>query len=176
MAVVDTPGLATVGSNPTDSTLGLTLDVLLDNLRSSHNVGSILRSCDGAGIRHVRLCGITSTPAQRKVGKTALGAELVVPWSYHPNGIDVIQSYKERGYSIWSLENTRASRSVFSLNLVDLNELTVLVVGNEVAGVDPGILKLSDQIVSIPMSGRKSSLNAAVAFGIVAYWLQYGIR
>lgn len=154
----------------------LGLEVMLDNVRSSHNVGSIFRSCDGAGVRHIHLCGITSTPRQGKVGKAALGAEGSVPWSYYRNGVDATRHCRQKGFCIWSLENRVASQSIFDLCPDDLTESILLVVGNELSGVDPAILDLSDRIVSIPMVGHKSSLNAAVAFGIVAYWLQLGIQ
>lgn len=152
------------------------LEVLLDNVRSSHNVGSIFRSCDGAGVSHIHLCGITSTPTQPKVVKSALGAEKTVSWSYYRNGVDAIQSLKQQGLCIWSLENRRPNLSLFDLQADDLYEPLLLVVGNELAGVDPTILDLSDRVVSLPMLGRKGSLNVAVALGIVAYWLRYGIR
>jgi 23S rRNA (guanosine2251-2'-O)-methyltransferase len=165
------------GISPAISHLqALNLEVLLDNVRSSNNVGSIFRSCDGAGIRHVHLCGITSTPRQGKVGKAALGAEGTVPWSYHRNGVDATRARKQEGYRIWSLENRVTSQSIFDLRPDDLAEQMLLVVGNELSGVDPAILDLSDRIISIPMMGQKSSLNAAVAFGIVAYRLRFGVQ
>ena len=162
--------------SPIDRTGNLEFEVLLDNVRSSHNVGSIFRSCDGAGVRHIHLCGITSTPRQGKVGKSALGAETTVPWSYHRNGVDALRLCRQKGLCIWSLENRLSSQSIFDLRPDELTKPILLVVGNELSGVDPAILELSDRIVSIPMLGHKSSLNAAVAFGIVAYWLLFGIR
>lgn len=155
---------------------GMAFEVFLDNIRSSHNVGSILRTCDGAGIDHMHMCGITSTPGQVKVRKTALGAERAVPWTYYRNGVDAVQELKKLGYRIWSLENTAPSQSVFDLGATDLPERMVLVVGNELSGVDPGIMALSDKIVSMPMAGTKSSLNVAVALGVAVYWLRHGIR
>jgi 23S rRNA (guanosine2251-2'-O)-methyltransferase len=152
------------------------VEVLLDNIRSSNNVGSIFRSCDGAGVRHLHLCGITSTPRQGRVGKAALGAEKSVPWTYNPNGVDAVLSCKGRGLHVWSLENREPSLSIFDISYASLDQPLLLVVGNELAGVDPAILDLSDRVVSIPMLGRKSSLNAAVAFGVAAYWLQFGIH
>jgi tRNA G18 (ribose-2'-O)-methylase SpoU len=159
-----------------DGAIAVNTEALLDNVRSSHNVGSIFRSCDGAGVRHVHLCGITSTPGQGKVQKSALGAEAVVPWSYYRNGVDATRQCKQAGLRIWSLENRVSSQSIFDLRPQDLTQPVLLVVGNELSGVDPGIVELSDRIVSIPMLGQKSSLNAAVAFGIVFYWLLYGIQ
>ncbi len=151
------------------------LEVLLDNLRSSYNVGSILRTCDGAGVEHAHLCGITSTPDQAKVAKTALGAERSVPWSYHRNGLDAVLMLKEAGYAIWSLENRGQTQPLFDISLELVMEPVVLVVGNELAGIDPGILAESDYMVSLPMLGSKKSLNAVVAFGAAVYWLRFGI-
>jgi tRNA G18 (ribose-2'-O)-methylase SpoU len=147
---------------------------LLDNLRSSYNVGSIFRTGDGAGVQHLYLCGITSTPDQPKVMKTALGADQSVPWSYHRNSLDLIRQRKDAGYALWSLENRGPARSIFEHIPSTLTEPILLAVGNERAGVDPGLLKESDQIVSLPMLGHKSSLNAVVAFGIAVYWLRFG--
>lgn len=155
---------------------GPLVEALLDNVRSGHNVGSIFRSCDGAGVRHVHLCGITATPKHGRVAKAALGAESSVPWSYHRNSIDALEEYKLQGFEVWTLENREPAESLFDLEPELLVAPTILVVGNELAGVDPGILALSDRIFSLPMSGHKSSLNVAVAFGIVAYWLRYGIN
>lgn len=156
--------------------VGPPVEVLLDNLRSSYNVGSIFRTCDGAGVVHAHLCGITSTPSQAKVTKTALGADKSVTWSYHRNGLESVRTLKAAGREIWSLENRVPSTSIFEYTPNTVSEPIVLVVGNELSGVDPGILDESDQIVSLPMLGNKSSLNAVVAFGVAVYWLRFGIR
>jgi TrmH family RNA methyltransferase len=97
-----------------------------------------------------------------------------VSWSYHRNGVDAVLSLKEKGYEVLSLESGPGCQSLFNMGEEQWRSPAVLVVGNELAGVDPAILSLSDVIASIPMSGRKGSLNAAVALGIAAYWLQYG--
>jgi tRNA G18 (ribose-2'-O)-methylase SpoU len=110
------------------------------------------------------------------VGKSALGAERTVPWSYHRNGLDATRLCKQQGLCIWSLENRLSSQSIFDLHPDELTKPVLLVVGNELSGVDPAIMELSDRVVSIPMLGHKGSLNAAVAFGIVAYWLLFGVR
>ena len=155
---------------------GPRVEALLDNLRSSYNVGSILRTCDGAGIQHAHLCGITSTPDQAKVAKTALGAERGVPWSYYRNGLDALSVLRDAGLSIWSLETKGEAISLFDLSPELTPESMVLVVGNELAGIDPGILAESDRVVSLPMFGSKNSLNAVVAFGVAVYWLRSGIK
>jgi tRNA G18 (ribose-2'-O)-methylase SpoU len=154
------------------------VEVLLDNIRSTHNVGSILRTADGAGIRHVHLAGITPHGDNPKVAKTALGAENHVSWRYHRNGVDAILALQAQGKEIWALELTPAA--VPLAQAVDAwptqpatGELlpVVLVVGNEVTGIDPAIVDLADRVVAIPMHGSKRSLNVAVAFGVAAYFL-----
>jgi tRNA G18 (ribose-2'-O)-methylase SpoU len=144
---------------------------LLDNLRSALNVGTIIRSANGAGIAHTYLCGTTATPEHRKVAKTALGAHKTVPWSYHRNGLQVATALKADGYQLWALERTLDSAEIFSASKPHPSQPIALIVGNELAGVDPGILAICDQIVHIPMRGSKTSLNVAVAFGIATYLL-----
>ncbi len=144
----------------------LHLEVLLDNLRSAWNVGSIFRTGDGMGIRGLHLCGMTPTPDNPKVAKTSLGAERSVPWWYYADGLSVAHSLIEQGYSLWALEHDERAVSLVDGEI----PLTVgkigLVVGNEITGVDPGILALCERVVFIPMQGVKRSLNVAVAFGI----------
>lgn len=162
-------------SHPTRTFDSPPLEVLLDNIRSCYNVGSIIRTCDGAGVGHAHLCGITPTPDHPKVGKTALGADKSVTWSYHRNGLDEVLRLKAAGKKIWSLENRVLSSSIFDCSPTTVEGPVVLVVGNEVSGVDPGILEASDKIFSLPMLGHKSSLNAVVAFGAAVYWLRFGV-
>ena len=150
------------------------IEALLDNLRSGYNVGSIFRTADGSGINHIHLAGISSTPNHSKVAKTALGAQNNVPWSYNLNGLDVLKDLKKRGYRIWAIENNVSSKSLFDVKMPVKNESPLLIiVGNEIAGVDPGMLNQCDLILSIPMLGKKRSLNVVVAFGVVVYYLRY---
>lgn len=151
------------------------LEALLDNIRSIYNVGAMLRTADGAGVRHLHLCGITATPDHPRVAKTALGAEDAVPWSSYPNSLDAAAQLNQRGYQLWALESGPGAEPLFSVQPGAKNEPLVLVVGNELAGVDPVLLARCDRIVYIPMHGVKASLNAAVAFGIAAYYLHYGL-
>ena len=148
-----------------------TFEALLDNIRSIHNVGSMFRTADGAGLAHLHLCGMTATPAQVKLSKAALGAQEKVPWSYEPNGLDMALSLKEQGYRLWAIEAAGNSQSFFTANPTLPNSRVIVVVGNENAGVDPGILKICDRVFSLPMIGFKNSLNVAVVFGIVVYHL-----
>lgn len=149
------------------------LEVLLDNIRSLYNVGSIFRTADGAGVRHLHLCGMTATPAHPKLAKTALGADSQMSWSYGRNGVDTAVGLKEQGYQIWSLEDTDGADSLFGAEIT-LTPPVVLIVGNENVGIDPAILEISDRVYSLPMQGVKDSLNVAVAFGIALYTIQFG--
>lgn len=147
------------------------LHLLLDNWRSSFNVGSALRTADGVGASLVHLCGITPTPdAQRKVAKTALGAETAVPWRYHPDAVAAVQAMQAAGAKVWCLEATAAAVELTAV-LPPQGCTLVLVGGNEVAGVDPGLLAVCDQVVALPMRGVKRSLNVAIALSLAAYWL-----
>lgn len=150
------------------------IDTLLDNVRSAWNVGSILRSAEGLGVCHLYLCGITPTPENTKVTKTSLGAEKKLSWSKHTNGVNTAIELKKKGRCLWALE--RDERSIAIQQLLDLrNEKPiVLVVGNEISGVDPGILELCEQTVHIPMAGQKRSFNVAVAYGIAVYTIMFG--
>jgi tRNA G18 (ribose-2'-O)-methylase SpoU len=149
------------------------LDALLDNIRSAWNVGSIFRTADGTGIRKLYLCGITPTPKNPKVSKTALGTEANILWEQSNNGLETVRKLKDQGYKIWVLENIPLAIPLYRIEL-SLGEYPYLIiVGNEVSGVDPGIIELSDQVVSIPMVGKKSSYNVSTAFGIAVSFLFY---
>jgi 23S rRNA (guanosine2251-2'-O)-methyltransferase len=146
--------------------------VLLDNIRSAWNVGSILRSADGFGFSHVYLCGITPTADNEAVTKTSLGAEDAVPWSYHKDAVKLVKGLKAEGWKIYALEDApRADEISHITRLTYKYPLEVLIVGNEVTGVDPELLDLCDDIFYIPMRGEKKSFNVAIAFGIAAYAL-----
>lgn len=144
-------------------------DVLLDNLRSLFNVGSIFRSAEGAGLGHLYLCGITPTPHNPKLAKTSLGAEQVVAWSQHNNAVDLAHDLLGQRRRLWALDVGVKAVSLFQIAPPDAS--VVLVVGNEVSGIDPDLLALCEQTVCIPMLGIKRSLNVAVAFGIAAFGL-----
>ncbi|MCC6146845.1 MAG: RNA methyltransferase [Anaerolineaceae bacterium] len=150
------------------------IEVLLDNIRSALNVGSIFRTADGVGIDHLHLCGITPTPDHPKVSKTALGAECTVNWSQHWEGVEAAKTMRDRGDYLIALEGAIDSRSLFDFFSAPQDSSIALVVGNEVSGVDPGILELCHTKLHIPMQGSKRSLNVAVAFGITAYHLRFG--
>lgn len=147
---------------------------LLDNIRSIHNVGSMFRTADGAGLAHLHLAGITATPDHPKLAKAALGAQQTVGWTYHANGVDAAAQLQTEGYQLWALERLTATERPTVTALDPPAGPVALVVGNERAGVDPAILALCDAVFSLPMAGQKSSLNAAVAFGIALYYLRFG--
>jgi len=144
------------------------VSALLDNLRSAWNVGSIFRSADGLGIKTLYLCGITPTPTNRSVLKTALGAEKSVAWEYSNNALETAKILKAEGYRMVALEQDERAISLEERKRGD-TLATILVVGNEVTGVDPALLDLCDQILHIPMRGSKRSFNVEVAFAIAAY-------
>jgi tRNA G18 (ribose-2'-O)-methylase SpoU len=144
---------------------------LLDNIRSIWNVGAMFRIADGCGISHLHLCGMTATPEHPRVVKTALGAEESVPWSYHRNGVEAARDMLAAGCRLWALESSAGALPLTRAPALLSERPTALVVGNEKAGIDPGILALCEQAYYIPMVGRKGSLNVAVAFGIAAYSL-----
>ena len=148
---------------------GRELAVLVDNVRSAWNVGSILRTADGFGFGHAFLCGITPTPEQAEVRKTALGAEQFVTWSRHKDAVELVEKLKQEGWRIWALEFVEGAVPIRSVEGDERK--TVLIVGSEVTGVDPGLLALADQIVYLPMHGQKRSFNVAVAFGAAAFAL-----
>jgi 23S rRNA (guanosine2251-2'-O)-methyltransferase len=139
------------------------LEALLDNVRSAWNVGAIFRTADGLGVGKLYLCGITPTPENASVRKTALGAENSVAWETARNAVALAQRLKAEGRQLWALEQDE--RAV-PLAKIPAREKAVLIVGNEVTGVDPDLLDLCDRSVYIPMRGQKRSLNVEVAFGV----------
>lgn len=144
---------------------------LLDNVRSAWNAGSILRSADGFGFTHVYLCGITPTGDNEAVAKTSLGAEDSVPWSYHKDALKLVKGLKAEGWKVYALEEDPRSLPISQFTNSRFPEPAVLIVGNEVTGVDPELLDQCDKIFYIPMLGEKKSFNVAIAFGIAAYAL-----
>ncbi len=146
----------------------LPMAVLCEDIRSLHNVGSIFRTCDGAGVGRLYLCGHTGHPPRNEIEKTALGSVASVPWEYVPNQFEAVRSLRSRGYRIIALERTEGS---VPYDRAEYTFPACLVLGNEVRGITPEMLALCDMAVEIPMRGAKGSLNVAVAFGIAAYHL-----
>lgn len=140
--------------------------VVLDNIRSLHNVGAIFRTCDGAGIKKVYLTGMTGTPPRQQITKTAIGAEETIDWEYRKSPLRLVKHLKNKGYNIVALEKTKKSHL---FNRTKYKFPLCLVIGHEINGVKDEILKKSDKIIHIPMKGEKESLNVATAFGIAIY-------
>jgi len=139
---------------------------ILDNLRSAHNVGSIFRTCDGAGASHLAVCGLSPVPPHRHLAKTALGAVDVVPWTHFETVGQAIESTKNQGAQLLALEFTTES---VPLTDIELKFPVALVAGNEKDGLGEETIALCDATVHLPMLGHKNSLNVSVAFGIALY-------
>ena len=142
---------------------------LLDNIRSMFNVGSIFRTADGAWLEEIILSGYTASPPRKEIAKTALGAEYSVPWRKIPNAVDALRALKQKGYTAIALEHTTQSRSYTQIKY---DFPVVFVVGNEGVGIQDEIVKECDFAVELPQNGMKSSMNVAVAFGIMLYELR----
>ena len=142
--------------------------VILDNVRSLNNVGSVFRTCDAFLIRKIYLCGITATPPHKEINKTALGATESVDWEYIDDTLKVIRQLKKENYRIISAEQTDMSTDLKDLN-IDAGEKIALVLGHEIRGVDQAVIDLSDECVEIPQYGTKHSLNISVSAGIILW-------
>ncbi len=142
--------------------------VVLDNVRSLNNIGSVFRTSDAFRVECIHLCGITACPPHREIQKTALGATESVDWKYHEHTEDALKELRESGYHILSVEQTKGSISLAELDAAKLAK-TAVVFGNEVHGVQQSIVDLSDQSLEIPQMGTKHSLNVSVSAGIVLW-------
>lgn len=142
--------------------------VVMDNVRSAQNVGSLFRTSDAFGIERIMLCGITSTPPNREIHKTALGAELSVAWSYYENTLECIAKLREEGYRIIAIEQVEGATMLDRLEL-DSAAKYALVFGNEVEGVDQAVVDVVDGAIEIPQVGTKHSLNVSVSAGVVLW-------
>lgn len=139
---------------------------VLDSIRSMHNVGSIFRAADGAGVGKLYLCGMTATPPRPEIRKAALGAEESVAWEYFVSIKEALLALKQAGYSLIALENSATSQDY---RVFDYKFPLALIIGHEYEGISAEILAGCDGVISLPMRGQKNSLNVAVAFGIAAY-------
>jgi tRNA G18 (ribose-2'-O)-methylase SpoU len=141
--------------------------VVLDNVRSTHNVGAVFRTSDAFRISEIHLCGITPKPPHRDIEKTALGATESVSWKLFKETSDSILALRDSGYQIWCIE--QVDKSVSLENWTWNGEKIALVFGHEVFGVDDEVVSLSDGAIEIPQSGTKHSLNISVSAGIVLW-------
>lgn len=146
----------------------LPVTVVLDNVRSGLNVGSVFRTADGFRVERICLCGITAQPPDREILKTALGATETVPWDYFPNTREAIEQLASKGYQIVAIEQTDASESLEVVR-IDPGRKYALVFGHEVKGVDESLIPFFHRAIEIPQSGTKHSLNIAVCAGIVLW-------
>ena len=142
--------------------------VILDNVRSMHNIGSIFRTSDGFAVEKIYLCGITAQPPHREIEKTALGATQSIEWVYYENVTDAIKDLKGLKYKIIAIE--QAENSVMLTNYKpDLSEKYALIFGNEVQGVSDEAMSMIDTCIEIPQFGTKHSFNIVVSAGIVLW-------
>lgn len=144
------------------------LVVILDNVRSQHNIGSVFRTADAFRVEEILLCGITATPPNVEIHKTALGAEDAVTWRYFEDTLKAIQLLKTSGYTVFAVEQAENSTSLGSVTLEKNNKYAVIL-GHEVHGVQQAVVDTSDGCIEIPQYGTKHSLNVSVTAGIVIW-------
>lgn len=144
--------------------------VILDNIRSMHNVGSFFRTMDAFGLKKLFLCGITPSPPRPEISKSALGAESFVEWEYIKETSSIINELKNADYTVIGIEQTIASVPLHHFKLSKPSKLA-LIFGNEVTGIHQDVLKNCDLCLEIPQFGDKHSFNVSVSFGIVSYAL-----
>lgn len=147
----------------------LPLTVVLDNVRSLNNIGSVFRTSDAFRVERIALCGITATPPHRDIHKTALGAEESVAWSYYEDTLECLRELKAQGYQIYAVEQVDDSIKLGDSGCDIQNTKTAIVLGNEIEGVQETLLPLCDGSLEIPQFGTKHSLNVSCAAAIVIW-------
>jgi len=146
----------------------LPVAVIMDNVRSMHNVGSIFRTSDGFAVEQICLCGITSQPPHREIEKTALGATQSVDWAYYKDTVEAVEKLRADGYQIIAIEQAENSTMLDTFE-PDPSKKYALIFGNEVNGVDDAVMALADTCIEIPQFGTKHSFNIVVSAGIVLW-------
>lgn len=149
--------------------------IVLDNIRSQHNIGAAFRTADAFAAEEIVLCGICATPPNAEIHKSALGAEDTVAWRYEKDAVKAVKELKEKGYIILTAEQTENSTSLENIR-VEGSKKYAIVFGNEVKGVQQEVADLSDIVVEIPQEGTKHSLNVSVSIGIILWELFSQIR
>ena len=144
--------------------------IILDNVRSLHNVGSVFRTADAFRLEAIHICGHTGTPPNKEISKTALGATETVEWKYFSTALESVAMLRDMNYKICGVEQTKNSLMLNNINF-SYNEKVALIFGNEVYGVDESLIAASDLCIEIPQIGFKHSLNISVSVGIVAWEL-----
>ena len=145
------------------------LVVILDHVRSLNNIGSVFRSCDAFRVEQLILCGITTPPPHREIHKSALGAELSVPWIYYDNTLDAVNHLLTRKFRIWAVEQTENSIPLQTFTKPPPDEPLALVFGHEIHGVSQDVIDCCHGSIEIPQYGTKHSFNIAVSVGIVLW-------
>ena len=145
------------------------LIIILDDIRSLNNIGSIFRTCDAFKIEKIYLCGITATPPNRKITKTAIGATESVNWEYYENINDLVSELKNNETMIWAVEQTENSKILSQMENIDGNKKHALVFGNEINGVKQDVINSCNNVIEINQYGTKHSLNVSIAAGIVIW-------
>lgn len=149
--------------------------IVLDNVRSLNNVGSVFRTADAFLIEAVYLCGITGTPPNKEIQKTALGATESIAWKYFKKTLDAVEELKNEGYLVYSIE--QADSAIMLNNFMPSRSQKIAIIfGNEVKGVDQEVIDASTDVIEIPQLGTKHSLNIAVSVGIVMWDLYLKIK
>lgn len=144
--------------------------VVLDNIRSMYNVGSVFRTADAFRVEKIYLCGITSIPPHPEIHKTALGAEESVDWEYSTSTVELVDKLKADGYKVFSVEQVEGSIMLDEFSTDEIEKIAI-VMGNEVKGVEQEVINHSDGCIEIPQYGTKHSLNVSVTSGIVMWHL-----
>ena len=142
--------------------------VVMDNVRSAQNVGSLFRTADAFGVEHIALCGISSTPPNREIHKTALGSEQSVAWSYYDTTLECVAKLREEGYRIIAIEQIEGSTMLNNF-VAEKGMKYALIFGNEVEGVDQAVVDVVDGAIEIPQVGIKHSLNVSVSAGVLMW-------
>lgn len=152
--------------------------LVLDNVRSRHNIGSAFRTSDAFALEHVYLCGITSCPPSPEIHKSALGAEDTMEWTYTKQTVDAVRTLQAKGYKVWTVEQTEGAEKLSSLTSKDwpVTQKTAFVFGHEVRGVQQEVVNLCDGCIEIPQHGTKHSLNVSVAIGVVLWHVYLTMR
>ena len=145
------------------------LIIVLDNVRSLNNIGSVFRTSDAFRIQSIYLCGITATPPHAEIHKTALGAEYSVEWNYVENTVDAVRKLQSENVSVFAIEQVERSVLLQDFRVDQVDKCLAVVFGNEVKGVDQKVVDVCDGCIEIPQYGTKHSLNVSVTAGIVIW-------
>ena len=151
------------------------LIVVLDNVRSQHNIGAVFRTADAFRLQGVWLCGICCCPPNNEIHKTALGAELTVDWRYFEHTLDAVRALQADGYTVYAIEQAHGSTLLHNMQLPK-NQKTAIIMGHEVFGVQQEVVDAANGCIEIPQYGTKHSLNVSVTAGIVMYELSNMLR